>query len=210
MPRLYKCKPGSRVYKRTPDHILEKARVENAAGASQTDVCKKYLITRSVFQKYLKEHQSGECRRTPGGQTILSHETEKIIVDHLLHVSKWGFPFDTLDLRITVKRLLDKKGTKIPKFKDNVPGEDWAFSFMRRHKDRIKNRLCQNISTIDEEQSDQEAGPSTISMKNCGNEAQDTEFISDISTSESEEKNQSPKDKENQRTTRNIFSLFYP
>ena len=146
MPRLYKCKPGSRVYKRTPDHILEKARVENAAGASQTDVCKKYLITRSVFQKYLKEHQSGECRRTPGGQTILSHETEKIIVDHLLHVSKWGFPFDTLDLRITVKRLLDKKGTKIPKFKDNVPGEDWAFSFMRRHKDRIKNRLCQNIS----------------------------------------------------------------
>ena len=79
MPRLYKCKPGSRVYKRTPDHILEKARVENAAGASQTDVCKKYLITRSVFQKYLKEHQSGECRRTPGGQTILSHETEKII-----------------------------------------------------------------------------------------------------------------------------------
>ena len=27
-----------------------------------------------------------------------------------------------------------------------MPGEDWASSFMRRHKDRIKNRLCQNIS----------------------------------------------------------------
>ena len=27
-----------------------------------------------------------------------------------------------------------------------MPGEDWASSFMRRHKDQIKNRLCQNIS----------------------------------------------------------------
>ena len=47
------------------DHILKKAQVENAAGASQTDVCKKYLITqytRSISQRYLKEHQSGECR----------------------------------------------------------------------------------------------------------------------------------------------------
>ena len=120
-----------------PDRILEKAWVENATGASQTDVCKKYLITRSVFQKYryLKQHQSGECRRTPGGQTILSHETEKIIVDHLLHVFKWGFPFNILDLRVTVKVLLDQEGTKISKFKNNVPVEDWASSFMRRHKD---------------------------------------------------------------------------
>ena len=146
MPRLYKRKPGPRVYKRTTDRILEKARVENAAGASQIDVCKKYLITRSVFQRYLKEHQSGECRRTPGGKTILSHETEKIIVDHLLHVSEWGFPFDILDLLIAVKVLLDKEGTKIFKFKDNVPCGDWVSSFMKRHKDQIKNRLCQNIS----------------------------------------------------------------
>ena len=57
MPRLYQCKPGSRVYKKNPDHILEKAGAENPAGASQTDVCKKYLITRPVFQRYLKEHQ---------------------------------------------------------------------------------------------------------------------------------------------------------
>ena len=87
MPRLYERKPGPHVYKK-PRPYSGKAWVENAAGASQTDVCKKYLITRSVFQRYLKEHQSGECRRTPGGQTILSHETEKIIVDHLLHVSE--------------------------------------------------------------------------------------------------------------------------
>ena len=61
-------------------------------------------------------------------------------------MSEWGFPFNILDLRVTVKVLLDKEGTKIPKFKDNVSGEDWASSFMRRHKDRIKNRPCQNIS----------------------------------------------------------------
>ena len=51
-----------------------------------------------------------------------------------------------LVLWITVKRLLNKEGIKISKFKDSVPGEDWASSFMRQHKDQIKNRLCQNIS----------------------------------------------------------------
>ena len=39
----------------------------------------------------------------------------------MLHVYEWGLPFDILDLRITVKRLLDKERTEIPKFKDNVP-----------------------------------------------------------------------------------------
>ena len=67
-------------------------------------------------------------------------------MEHLIHVSKWGFPFDTFDLRMVVKRFLDKEGRNIRQFHDNVPGRDWAYSFMQRHRDRINSRLCQNIA----------------------------------------------------------------
>ena len=51
-----------------------------------------------------------------------------------------------LDLRMTVKRILDQEGRVVSHFKENVPGEDWANGFMKKHKDKIKNRLCQNIT----------------------------------------------------------------
>ena len=146
MPRIYKRKPDARIYRKISEDILKKAHDENIAGASQASVCDKYGITRSVFQRYLRQVRNSEERRTPGGQTVFTKEMATSIVDHLLHLSEWGFPFDTFDLRMTVKRLLDKNGTEIRKFRDNLPSEGWAYSFLRRHKDRIKNRLCQNIS----------------------------------------------------------------
>ena len=63
-----------------------------------------------------------------------------------MHVSEWGFPFDMLDLRMTAKRIVDQEGRVVSRFKENVPGEDWGYGFMKRHKDKIKNRLCQNIT----------------------------------------------------------------
>ena len=71
---------------------------------------------------------------------------EDSLVQHLIHLSNWGFPFDTMDLRMTVKRILDKEGRTVKCFKANVPGEDWCSGFMDRHKAMIKNRMCQNIT----------------------------------------------------------------
>ena len=141
MSRTYKLKRGALIYTRTPEDVLEKAQAEQTAGASQKSVCEKYHITRSVFQRYLKQHSSGEPRRTPGGQTILTYEAEQSIVEHLLVVSAWGFPFDMLDLWVTIKRLLDKQGMTIRKFKNNLPGEEWSYSFMKRHSDKIKRKM---------------------------------------------------------------------
>lgn len=146
MPRQYKAKPGARTYTKTSEDILIKAYEEHQAGASQKGVCLKYNITRSVFQRYLNRKKENKPIRPPGGQTVLSLEKEKAIVEHLLFVSEWGFPFDTLDLRMTVKMVLDKKGITVKQFKQNVPGVEWVYSFMTRHKDQLKNRLCQNIS----------------------------------------------------------------
>ena len=130
MPRKYERKVGSKVYKRIPDDVLERAYAEHIAGASQNQVCKKHDVTRSVFQRYLTNKQLGESRRTPGNQTVLTHKMEKSLVDHLMHVSEWGFPFDMLDLRMTVKRILDQEGRVVSRFKESVPGKDWAYAVM--------------------------------------------------------------------------------
>ena len=71
---------------------------------------------------------------------------ENTLVQHLIYLPMWGFPFDTMDFRMTVKRILDKEGRTVKCFKANVSGEDWCSGFMDSHKAKIKNRMCQNMS----------------------------------------------------------------
>ena len=56
MPIPYKRKPGLVFTKEPFDHILEKTRVENAAGASQTDVCKKKTSSQDLYFKGTSEN----------------------------------------------------------------------------------------------------------------------------------------------------------
>lgn len=51
-----------------------------------------------------------------------------------------------MDLRLFVKSFLDKAGRSCPYFKDNMPGEEWARSFLARHEKMLSVRMCQNIS----------------------------------------------------------------
>ena len=46
---------------------------------------------------------------------------------------------------MTVRRILEKQGITIPRFKDNVTGEEWSYSFLKRHESDLKNCVCQNI-----------------------------------------------------------------
>ena len=64
---------------------------------------------------------------------------ERSIIHHLLFVSEWGFLFDTMDLRMTIKWILGKQGITIHRFKD------WCYSFLKRHKSHLKNHVCRNI-----------------------------------------------------------------
>ena len=149
MPRNYKRKVGARVYTVTPHETLRKAFEEYQNGSSQRVACAKlkYSIARSLFQNFIKEKKGEIISRLPlpGQPTVLSKEAECEIVEHLLTVSAWGLPFNNIDLRMTVKRLLGKEGTNVYIFKENLT-EDWALSFLKCYKDRIKNRLCQNIA----------------------------------------------------------------
>lgn len=51
-----------------------------------------------------------------------------------------------VELRMLVKTHLDKLGREIPCFESNYPGLAWFRSFMKRHKDVLSPRICQNIA----------------------------------------------------------------
>ena len=70
-----------------------------------------------------------------------------MFVNHLIQLGEWGFPFSSLDLRITVKNYLERSCRVIKKFTNNTPGEEWARNFLKRHSHKIRQCACQNIKS---------------------------------------------------------------
>lgn len=52
---------------------------------------------------------------------------------------------DSITFRLLVKEFVDRRGKIVKKFKDNLPGRDFVYSFIRRHKNDLALRFCQNI-----------------------------------------------------------------
>ena len=84
--------------------------------------------------------------KKPGIPTVLNEEEEAILVVHLLTLAKWGFPFDTNDLKHMVKVYLDRLGRQVPIFKENMPAEDWASPFLKRHEGCAKTLSQQGLT----------------------------------------------------------------
>ena len=93
----------------------------------------------------LSHRMNGKHSEKPGRPTVLNEEEEASLVEHLLTLAKWGFPFDTNDLKHMVKGYLDRLGRQVPIFKENMPAEDWASTFLKSHENAIGEKMCQNI-----------------------------------------------------------------
>ena len=48
---------------------------------------------------------------------------------------------DTLDIRLFIKRDLDSNGLNVRRLRENMPGPDWAESFLKRNSHRLSNRF---------------------------------------------------------------------
>ena len=82
--------------------------------------------------------------RFVGCPTSLPPEIESQIVRCLQIAADWGFPMSADNLRTFVRDYLNDNNIKIPKFKDNKPGDDWYRLFMKRHTE-LTTRLSSNI-----------------------------------------------------------------
>lgn len=147
MPRTYVPNPRGIRHQQHNVEELENALTIIASGKSIRPVSRDLYIPFSVLQRFHKNRQQNPhfVPKTLGGQISLPEGVEKALVENILKCSNWGYLITEFELRMFVKYHLDRVGTKIAKFKDNRPGYDWAKLFLKRHKQDISQRMCQNI-----------------------------------------------------------------
>lgn len=145
MPRIYVPNPRGKRYKKQNKLVLRQAADAVARGMSLREAGRTFDIHFTIIGRYIRK--KGAVKQQ-GGQTSLSEEEEQLIIDRILTCAQWGYPLDMYDLRGLVKDYLDRQGKTIKKFRNNLPGIEFAKSFLRRHNDVLAPRLCQNIKRV--------------------------------------------------------------
>ena len=102
-----------------------------------------FNISKSVLHRHITT--TTMTIKSQGGQTAISEEVEQYLLKYINICSEWGYPLDTYDLRIIIKRYLDRVGIEVKKYKDNLPGLGFVEGFLKRHNEEISERISQNI-----------------------------------------------------------------
>ena len=113
-------------------------------GASFVQVAKTYEVPKTTLIRRYK------CKiRSPykfGHKCALLRNEEFAIAQNLAALGDFGMAFDGEKLRDFVKEYLDSKARQVDVFKDNRPGVDWLSGFLKRNKNILTTRICQNSS----------------------------------------------------------------
>lgn len=135
-------KVGGRPYKNYAGEKIEQALTEVVHGRlSIRKSAEKYGVPKSTLQRKFR----GVHIKSPGRQTAFTAAQEKYILSGILTAARWGFPLTKIDVRRVASSYLERKGMRVPTFKNNVPGKAWIDSFLIRHKHAVSNRLSENI-----------------------------------------------------------------
>lgn len=110
---------------------MEEAIAKLKKGKSLRKVAEKYSLSTTTLHRRLK---MGKQLKKKGGETALSTEEEDVIVDWIQICSDWGYPIDSLILRLLIKDYLKKERKIVRKFKNNCPGPDFVKSFLKKTK----------------------------------------------------------------------------
>lgn len=143
MPRKYKRRLGSRPYINYSPETLARCLNAVKSGMPQRLASETFGIARSTIKNKLKGELS-PCSNSVGGQAIFTIEEEESFVTHIVKLSEYGFPINELELRFIVAGYLNKQGRIVSKFKNNIPGYEWAKCFLKRHK-ILTSRFAANI-----------------------------------------------------------------
>lgn len=97
-----------------------------------------------------KVNQKTEVGCKSGPSTVLTRDEESTLVDWLVHMAKVGFGRTRNELLDTVKVILQTDGRPNP-FKENRPGKDWYYAFVKRHPElgeRTPQQLAKERAVI--------------------------------------------------------------
>lgn len=141
MARKYK-KSNSRVYISYTKENLEKAIAAIHQGASYRTAFKRFHIPLGT----LSNKVNGNHNNKVGRPTVLTEKEEEAIVSHVLVCADWGFPMNMFELRMIIRSYLNFAKKKISQFANNLPGPDFALSFLNRNRDKFRLRTVSNYS----------------------------------------------------------------
>lgn len=134
--RNYSCHVSKTVLEKAKNDVQQK-------NMSVRKAAQKWKLGKSTLHDYIK----GIHTKPVGRQPVLSPDEEHMLCTRIITLAEWGFPLDVMDLRMLVKAYLDRRGIVCPRFTNNVPGRDWGYSFLKRHKDVLTSRVSQNVKT---------------------------------------------------------------
>ena len=141
MDRTYKRKVGSRVYKNFSDKNIDKALEKIVNENWSIKASKEFKISYgTLYNKYKGMHV-----RSHGEQPVFTKQEEDAIIRSVVICSDWGFPLCIENLQMVTKSFLDTQGRQVTRFKNNIPGRDWVYSLIKRHKASLTQRLAANI-----------------------------------------------------------------
>ena len=137
------------IKKNRPEDLDLEENVKKAIAAVKEDgvsvraASKLHGVGRMTLQSRLSE--GAKPIKSVGGQLSLPKEAEMELAECLKIKARWGFGNTTKEVKHLVKSFVDSNITqetptgaylrKYCKFKsDNLPGEDWCTSFMRRYR----------------------------------------------------------------------------
>ena len=126
-------------------HDIQKTLDLRRQGKSYRYIEQAIGIPKSVVHRHHKSMMNEEPLKTKGGQPVFCAETENILVSRIILMSEWSYPLDSYELRLLIKSMLDRKGTRSKIFKNNMPGRDWVKTFLKRNSAKIGTRRCQNV-----------------------------------------------------------------
>lgn len=145
MPRKYRPVLGPTAHRNYDQGRFEQAVKDVLAGkASLRAAAEKFQVPKSTLADHVKARRENRTISSEGRPCVLAKEEENQLVDGLILCGEWGYPLHASDVQDTVQSFLNRKGKIAPQFKENRPGHDWVWSFLRRHPTLTK-RLAENI-----------------------------------------------------------------
>ena len=142
MVRTYKKKVGCRSYKNYSEKKLEAALAEIRQGESLLKISTSYNISIGTLSNKIK----GLHPKKVGHPTKLTSEEEDAIIEGIITMAEWGFPVDAKTLRVIVRNFCTELRTANRFFNGKLPGRDFLYAFLNRHRKILSLRLVPNYS----------------------------------------------------------------
>lgn len=143
MVRNYKKKEGTTRLQYSQDDVAA-ALVSINEGESITAASRRTGIPKTTL---LKRYKGKVAKAGQSGRhTALLAGEELALAQNVAALGDFGYAFDLTTLRQFIHFHLNSMHRVIPQFKNNYPGVDWAYGFLKRHENILTQRTCQNIT----------------------------------------------------------------